>query len=71
MSDDFSPFDRRMRWPAVVSAVAGFGLGFVAVFAQRTGTGADVPWVYALPFGALAAAFLFGVMYRNLSKQYG
>ncbi|MBV0925134.1 hypothetical protein KTS45_13095 [Halomicroarcula limicola] len=66
---DLSPLDRRMRWPTVAALVVGFGLGVLAVLVPRTVGGAALPWVVALPFGGVAALFLYGVMYRNLSER--
>ncbi|MBX0295150.1 hypothetical protein [Haloarcula nitratireducens] len=66
---DLSPLDRRMRWPTVAALVVGFGLGALAVFVPRTVGGEPVPWTLALPFGGVAALFLYGVMYRNLSAR--
>ncbi|WP_254272088.1 hypothetical protein [Haloarcula marina] len=71
MSDSLSPFDDRMRWPALGAVVIGFGLAFLAVYVQRTAGGTAPPWAFALPFGAIAAAFLYAVMYRNMSKRLG
>jgi drug/metabolite transporter (DMT)-like permease len=69
MSDDISLFHPRMRKPAVIALMFGLVLGFLAVGAQRIngGTGQSLPLGIAL--GLLAAAFLYGVMYRNLSKH--
>ncbi|WP_135303995.1 hypothetical protein [Haloarcula amylovorans] len=66
---DLSPFDRRMRWPTVAAIVVGFGLGVLAVLVPRTISDVTLPWVVALPFGGVAALFLYGVMYRNLSAR--
>ncbi|WP_276272778.1 hypothetical protein [Haloarcula litorea] len=67
MPREYSPLHPRMRWPAAVSLVAGFGLGLLAVVAPRPG-GTEPPAVMALPFGALAALTLYAVMYRNVAR---
>jgi len=69
MSDDISLFHPRMRKPAVIALVFGLTLGFLAVGAQRIidGSGQSLPTGIVL--GLLAAAFLYGIMYRNLSQH--
>jgi len=69
MSDDLSLFDRRMRKPAAISLTVGFALGIMSVQAQRLSYSGDYPWTLALIYGPLAAAMLYGVTYRNLSKR--
>jgi len=68
MSDDISLFHRRMRLPAAIAVVGGFGLGFLAVGAQRIQGNPAELWL-GLIFGVLAAGFLYGVMYRNLKRR--
>jgi len=68
MSDDISLFHPRMKKPAVISVVGGFGLGFLAVGAQRI-QGTATPLWLGLVFGILAGSFLYGVMYRNLKHR--
>ena len=68
MSDELSLFHPRMRKPAVISVVGGLALGFMAVQGQRIQTGGQMPWWLAVPLGLLAAAFLYGIAYRNLKK---
>lgn len=69
MSDDVSLFGPEMRKPGLISLVAGFTLGFMAIQAQRIQTGAAVPWWLGFPYGALAAVFLYGISYRNRKKR--
>lgn len=69
MSDDISPFHPRMRKPAVMALVFGLVLGFLAVGAQGITTGSSLSPILGLVLGLLAAAFLYGIMYRNLSAQ--
>lgn len=69
MSDDISLFHPRMRKPAVIALVFGLVLGFLAVGAQGIDSGSGNSPVLGLVLGLLAAAFLYGVMYRNLSAQ--
>jgi len=69
MSDDISLFHPRMRKPAVIAVVFGLVLGFLAIGSQRFSEGAPDPWFLAVPYGLLAAAFLYGIMYRNLSRR--
>jgi len=69
MSDDLSLFDRRMRKPAAISLTAGLILGVMAIGAQRITGGTDTAWLLAIPYGLLAAAFLYGITYRNLAKR--
>jgi protein-S-isoprenylcysteine O-methyltransferase Ste14 len=69
MSDDISLFHRRMRKPALISLVAGFGLGFVSVQVRRITTTYATPWWWAIIFGVLAATMLYAVSYSNLKKQ--
>lgn len=71
MSDDFSIFDKRMRAPAVISVAAGGILTILAGISAGVGQPEGPSWLYMIPFGLLAALFLFFVTYRNLSKQYG
>jgi high-affinity Fe2+/Pb2+ permease len=68
MSDDISLFHPRMKKPAVIAVVGGFGLGFLAVGAQRIQGGGTPLWIGAL-MGILAAGFLYGIMYRNLKHR--
>jgi len=69
MSDDISLFHRRMRKPAALALVIGFGLGIISIQAQRLSTGSEYPWILAIPYGLIAAAMLYGVMYQNISKR--
>jgi len=69
MSDDISLFHPRMRKPAVIALVFGLLLGFLAVGAQRIRFGTEQPLILGVVLGLLAAAFLYGIMYRNLSKH--
>lgn len=69
MSDDLSPFDKRMRRPAVISFTAGILLGFIAVFAQRELMGTDTPILMGIVFGLLAAGALYAKSYQALSAQ--
>ncbi|MDS0283396.1 hypothetical protein [Haloarcula onubensis] len=69
MSDDISLFHPRMRVPAVIALVFGLVLGFLAVGAQRIIGGSGQSLVLAIVLGLLAAAFLYGIMYRNLSAH--
>lgn len=69
MSDDISLFHRRMRKPAIISVVAGLGLGFLAIGAHRMTTGNQVSWLLAFAYGGLAAIMLYGVTYRNLKRR--
>lgn len=69
MSDDISLFHPRMRKPAVIALVFGLVLGFLSVGAQGISTETGGSLVLGVVLGLLAAAFLYGVMYRNLSKQ--
>lgn len=69
MSDDISLFHPRMRKPAVIALVFGLILGFLAVGARGIATGSSLSLVLALVLGLLAAAFLYGIMYRNLSVR--
>jgi len=69
MSDDISPLHPRMRKPAVISLVFGLALGFLAMGAQRIRGGSGQSLPLAIVLGLLAAAFLFGIMYRNLSQH--
>lgn len=69
MSDDISLFHPRMRKPAAIALVAGFGLGFISVQVRRVTTSYATPWWWALIFGVLAATMLYGVAYSNISKQ--
>lgn len=68
MSDDLSLFDRRMRKSAVISVTGGLLLGFLSVQVQQP----DIPIkdfvVLALVYGALAAAALYAVSYRNRKR---
>ncbi|MBX0287568.1 hypothetical protein [Haloarcula salinisoli] len=69
MSDDISLFHPRMRKPAIYAAVFGLILGFLAIKGQRIATGGGQPWVLVAPYAILSAAFLYGIMYRNLSQH--
>jgi len=69
MSDDVSLFHPRMRKPAVISLVFGLLLGFLAVGAQRITDGNGQALPLGLVLGLLAAAFLYGIMYRNLKHH--
>ena len=69
MSDDISLFHPRMRKPAVIALVFGLLLGFLAVGAQGMSSGTGDSPILGIVLGLLAAAFLYGVMYRNLSEQ--
>jgi len=69
MSDDISLFHPRMRKPAVIALVFGLVLGFLSVGAQRIAGGSGQSLVLGVALGLLAAAFLYGIMYRNLSKH--
>ena len=69
MSDDISLFHPRMRKPAAFALVFGLVLGFLAVGAQRITDGSDQSLVLGVVLGLLAAAFLYGIMYRNLSER--
>jgi len=69
MSEDLSPFDHRMRRPAIISLVGGMTLGFVAVYAQRILMGADTPIPMGIVFGLLASVALFANSYNNISNQ--
>jgi cytosine/uracil/thiamine/allantoin permease len=69
MSDDISLFHPRMRLPAVIALVFGLTLGFLAVGAQRIIDGTGQSLVAGVVLGLLAGAFLYGIMYRNLSQQ--
>lgn len=68
MSEEITIYHPRMKKMAVISVVVGFGLGFMAVQAQRIQTGNPTPWNLALPYGALAAIMLYAITYRNLKK---
>jgi len=69
MTDDLSPFDDRMRRPAVISIVGGMLLGFMAIYAQRILMGVDTPIVMGVVFGLLASAALFANSYRSISAR--
>jgi len=69
MSDDISLFHTRMRKPAVIALVFGLTLGFLAVGTQRMMGGAGQSLPVGIALGLLAAAFLYGIMYRNLSQH--
>ena len=69
MSDDISLFHPRMRKPAVISLGFGLVLGFLAVGAQGIDSGAGNSPILGIVLGLLAAAFLYGVMYSNLSAR--
>ncbi|WP_324664018.1 hypothetical protein [Haloarcula sediminis] len=69
MSDDISPFHPRMRKPGLIALVFGLVLGFLAVGAQRITDGTGQSLLLGVVLGLLAAAFLYGIMYRNLSKR--
>lgn len=69
MSDDISLFHPRMRKPAVIALVFGLTLGFMSVGAARLGNRPGQSLFFGVVFGLLATAFLYGVMYSNLSKQ--
>jgi drug/metabolite transporter (DMT)-like permease len=58
-----------MRKPAVISLVIGLTLGFLAVGAQGIDDGSGNSPILGVVLGLLAAAFLYGVMYSNLSAQ--
>ena len=55
MSDDISLFHPRMRKPAAISVVGGFGLGFLAVGAQWVQGNPSTVWL-GFVLGALATA---------------
>jgi len=69
MSDDISLFHPRMRKPAIIALVFGLVLGFLAVGAQRIATESSSSILLGVVLGLLAAAFLYGIMYRNLSQH--
>ncbi|WP_262180395.1 hypothetical protein [Haloarcula laminariae] len=69
MSDDISLFHPRMRKPGLIALVFGLLLGFLAVGAQRIAGGTGQSPVLGIGLGLLAAAFLYGIMYRNLSER--
>jgi|GEM_PF-978526 drug/metabolite transporter (DMT)-like permease len=69
MSDDISLFHPRMRKPGIIALVFGLILGFLAVGAQRISGGDGQSLVVGVVLGLLAAAFLYGIMYRNLSQH--
>ena len=69
MSDDISLFHPRMRKPAVIALVFGLVLGFLSVGARQMTGGAGQSPIFGVVLGLLAAAFLYGIMYRNLSKH--
>ena len=69
MSDDISLFHPRMRKPAAIALVFGLVLGFLAVGAQRISGGSGQSLVTGVVMGLLATAFLYGIMYRNLSAH--
>jgi len=69
MSDDISLFHPRMRKPAVYALTFGLTLGFLAIGGQRLNDAGAQEWYFAIPYGLLAAAFLYGIMYRNLSER--
>jgi len=69
MSDDISLFHPRMRKPAVIALVFGLVLGFLAVGAQAITGGSGQSPILGLVLGLLAAAFLYGIMYRNLEAH--
>jgi len=69
MSDDISLFHPRMRKPAVIALTFGLVLGFLAVGAQSITTGSAQSVILGVVLGLLAASFLYGIMYRNLSQH--
>jgi drug/metabolite transporter (DMT)-like permease len=70
MSDDISLFHPRMRRPAVYALSFGLLLGFLAIKSQQIRGGSNQSPILGVVLGLLAAAFLYGIMYRNLSEHH-